>query len=90
MCKLIYIEYLDHWYNDNIQLTDAELKRKLEAPIILKCFGKIRYENDTYLVLENFLPPKIVFIFKSAIILRKTFIEIDESRGNDQFYIGSY
>ncbi|MHA1279589.1 MAG: hypothetical protein ACTSQI_14250 [Candidatus Helarchaeota archaeon] len=76
MRKFIYVEYLDHWENKNIRLTDVEIRKKLEHPIILKSFGTIRYEDDRYLVVDNFSPPKVDFILKSAIVSQKFFREI--------------
>ncbi|MHA1277060.1 MAG: hypothetical protein ACTSQ8_07735 [Candidatus Helarchaeota archaeon] len=75
MRKFIYVEYLDHWENKNIRLTDAEIRKKLEYPIVLNSFGIIRYEDDRYLVIENFSPQKVHFILKSAIISQKIFVE---------------
>jgi len=71
--KLIFLEYKDHWENENLTLTKEELKRKMEHPITLKSFGRIIDENEEYLVVENFLPRKNHFIFKPAIKVQELY-----------------
>ncbi|MHA1342153.1 MAG: hypothetical protein ACTSRC_20420 [Candidatus Helarchaeota archaeon] len=81
MQKYIYVEYLNHWETNYIRLTEAEIRKKLEAPLVLKSFGTVRYEDKRYLVIENFYHKKMDFILKSAIISRKIFIEINRGEG---------
>lgn len=72
--ELTFVVYIDHWENGNLRLNIEEIKKKIENPITLKTLGEVIFESEKFLVVENFYPKKLDFIFKKAIILRKSFI----------------
>jgi len=80
--QLIYVQYFDHFSNENIRLTIEEIKQKLNQPIILQSFGKLIEENERYLVIQNLFPLKIDFIVKSCVLSQKKYVEIEDTNNN--------
>ena len=63
-----YFKYYDNYRNPNVCMTDRELLQNLEKPFILESFGVYKYENTTYIVIENMNPQELRFILKNCII----------------------
>lgn len=78
--ELTFVEYIDHFENGNLTLSKKEIKEKVENPITLKSFGHIVHENERFLVIENFYPRKIDFIFKPAIISQESYSKVEKKK----------